>query len=68
MTILEKLKNEIRMLSPNDYRNAMLMRFGLADGMTHSRKEVCSLYNIDNGTVIQLEHYIISKVFTKEGI
>lgn len=63
MAILEKLKSEIMMLHPDDYKNAMLMRFGLTDGTTHSRGNVCNAYNIDSETAIQLEKEIIKKVF-----
>lgn len=63
MTIIYKLKKEIQILSPDDYRNAMLLRFGLTDGVTHSREEVCSLYNIDAKKVSKLEHRIINNVF-----
>ena len=37
MTIIEKLKSEINTLHPDDNKNAMLLRFGLADEVTHSR-------------------------------
>lgn len=63
MAILKKLKSEIMMLSPDDYKNAMLMRFGLTDGKNHSREDVCNVYNIDSETAIQLEKEIIKKVF-----
>lgn len=63
MSIVEKLKSEIQTLAPVDYKNAMLLRFGLADGVTHSREEVCSLYNIDAKKVSKLEHRIINNVF-----
>lgn len=63
MSIIEKLKSEIQMLSPDDYKNAMLLRFGLADGVTHSRDDVCRVYDIDKKTALLLESEIINKVF-----
>ena len=63
MSIVEKLKSEIQALTPDNYREAMLLRFGLTDGVTHSREEVCSLYNIDAEKVSKLEHRIINNVF-----
>lgn len=63
MSIVEKLKSEIQALTPDNYREAMLLRFGLADGVTHSSEEVCSLYNIDAEKVSKLEHRIINNVF-----
>lgn len=63
MSIIEKLKSEIQMLNPDDYKNAMLLRFGFVNGVTHSRDEVCTLYNISAETALQLEHQIITDVF-----
>ncbi len=63
MATIEKLKLGIMMLRSDDYKNAMLMRFGLIDGKTHSREDVCNAYNIDSETAIQLEKEIIKKVF-----
>lgn len=63
MTIIEKLKSEINTLHPDDNKNAMLLRFGLADGVTHSREEVCSKYNIEAENSKQLENKIINEVF-----
>lgn len=63
MSIIEKLKSEIQILNPDDYKNAMLLRFGLADGVTHSRDDVCQTYGIDKETALLLESEIINKVF-----
>ncbi len=63
MSIIEKLKSEIQMLNPDDYKNAMLLRFGLADGVTHSREDVCQVYDIDIETALHLESEIVNKVF-----
>lgn len=63
MSLIDKLKAEILILHPDSYKNAMLLGFGLTDGVTHSREEVCSLYNIDAEKVSKLEHRIINNVF-----
>ena len=63
MSIIEKLKSEIQMLTLDDYKNAMFLRFGLTDGVTHSRDDVCRVYDIDIETALQLESEIVSKVF-----
>lgn len=63
MSIIEKFKTEIQTLTPDNYKNAMLLRFGLADGVTHSRDDVCQAYDIDKETALLLESEIINKVF-----
>ncbi len=63
MTIMEQIKTEIEKLSPDSYKNAMLMRFGLIDGLTHSRKSVCNKYGIESEIAIKLEKDIIKNVF-----
>lgn len=63
MTIIERIKSEIMSLTPEIYRDAMLMRFGFTDGVTHSREDVCNTYNLDPDKAMILEKMIIKNVF-----
>ncbi len=67
MTIIEQLKAEIENLSPDSYKKAMLMRFGFIDGLTHSRKSVCTKYCIESEMAVKLENDIIKSVFKSDN-
>lgn len=64
---MEMIKAEILQLQPYIYKEAMLLRFGLMDGVTHSRTEVSRKYSIDADTLKTLEEEIFAKSLRPTG-